>query len=79
MAVIFLVGITHLYLRWLNVSHSNRRVALGKSAEVLDRSLETAESVDIMDSMHEHESDESDDRGFSDATDLENEDFVFVY
>jgi hypothetical protein len=79
LTVICLVGLTTLYLRWLNTSHGRRRVALGKSAVVVDRSLETAESVGIFDSMHESEADEVDDRGFSDATDLENEDFVFVY
>lgn len=82
--VICLVGCTTIYLRWLNLSHSRRRVALGKSAEVVDRSLETAEDVGVFDSMREGDNgvDEQppvDDRGFSDETDLENEDFVFVF
>jgi hypothetical protein len=57
-------------------------VALGKSAEIVDKSLETAEDLGIFDSMRDGEgsgTEESPSGGFSDATDLENEDFVFVY
>lgn len=79
-SVICLVGFTTLHLRWLNLSHGRRRVALGKSAVVVDKSLETAENLGIFDSMRdEGEGDEGPSGGFSDATDLENEDFVFVY
>ncbi|KAH7322691.1 major facilitator superfamily domain-containing protein [Stachybotrys elegans] len=72
--VIVFAGITTAYLRRLNRSHSERRVALGKKAEVMDMSLETAEEVG-----EEEEEERRDDKAFSDATDLENEDFAFVY
>ncbi|KAL9483771.1 hypothetical protein ACSS6W_002560 [Trichoderma asperelloides] len=104
--VIVLVGITSLYLKYLNSHHAKRRVALGKSAVVLDMSLETAEEVERMEALEramregtqrlsvengdtrlEGDDEESgvqaDDakgrKAFADITDLENEDFVFVF
>ncbi|KAL6897203.1 major facilitator superfamily domain-containing protein [Trichoderma evansii] len=104
--VIVLVGITSLYLKYLNSHHAKRRVALGKSAIVLDMSLETAEEVERMQTLEramregtqrlsvengdtrlEGDDEESgvqteDVKGrkaFADITDLENEDFVFVF
>lgn len=104
--VIVLVGITSLYLRYLNTHHAKRRVALGKNAVVLDMSLETAEEVERMEALEramregtqrlsvengdtrlEGDDEESgvqteDTKGrkaFADITDLENEDFVFVF
>lgn len=84
-AVICLVGITSFYLRRLNQSHAQRRIAMGKSAIVVDSSLETAQNAGLMDSMRGSEDgvadreDQSGDKAFADATDLENEDFVFVH
>ncbi|RFU78238.1 allantoate permease [Trichoderma arundinaceum] len=104
--VILLVAITSLYLKYLNSDHAKRRVALGKSAIVLDMSLETAEEVERMEALEramregtqrlseengdtrlEGDSEENgvqpDDvkgrKAFADITDLENEDFVFVF
>lgn len=71
-----LVGGTTLYLQWLNVAHGQRRVALGKRAIVVDRSLETVENVGIYNSMRE---DGENNKSLFDGTDLENEDFAFVY
>ncbi|KAK1248599.1 hypothetical protein MKX08_006819 [Trichoderma sp. CBMAI-0020] len=104
--VIVFVAITSLYLKYLNAHHAKRRVALGKSATVLDMSLETAEEVERMEALEramregtqrlsaengdtrlEGDDEESgvqteDAKGqkaFADITDLENEDFVFVF
>lgn len=81
--VICLVGITSVYLGGLNRAHGRRRVALGKKAIVVDTSLETAENAGLLVAMRRETEDGADDRladkAFSDATDLENEDFVFVY
>jgi hypothetical protein len=81
--VILLVIVTSVYIRALNSSHSRRRVALGKNAVVRDLSLETSESVDVFDHLHTGDEgggdDESESKAFSDATDLENEDFVYVF
>ncbi|KAI9147584.1 Endochitinase 1 [Paramyrothecium foliicola] len=49
--VVLLVAITTLYLKWLNRGHSMRRAAMGKSAVIVDLSLETAEEVERMEEM----------------------------
>lgn len=87
--VIALVAVTSTHLARLNRSHSRRRVALGKSAAIVDSSLDTSTSAGILDSMRREqrrsgdegpdEDDVSDDKTFADTTDLENEDFVYVY
>ncbi|POR31583.1 Putative transporter [Tolypocladium paradoxum] len=104
--VIVFVGMATLYLRWLNRTHSQRRVALGKNAVIADLSLETAEEVERMEelerAMQEASRGQSNgdvdsnppdnnercltpqkggtgSKSFADVTDLENEDFVFVY
>jgi hypothetical protein len=85
--VMCLVGVTSIYLRWLNRQHATRRVALGKSSIVRDMSLETAEEVSRIEgmqrAMREDGEGASEDtvggKAFADLTDLENEDFVFVY
>ncbi|RKL11987.1 hypothetical protein BFJ68_g8108 [Fusarium oxysporum] len=104
--VIALVVLTSLHLTRLNRLHSQRRVALGKSAVLVDRSLETAEEAERIEHMErslrggvlrEAEENEDDrvtesgdlerdradrkdeDKGFDDITDLENEDFLFVF
>ncbi|KAF5604091.1 allantoate permease [Fusarium pseudocircinatum] len=104
--VIALVVVTSLHLARLNRLHSQRRVALGKSAVLVDRSLETAEEAERIEHMERSlrggvlreaeenedgrvadagdlEGDRADrkdeDKGFGDITDLENEDFLFVF
>jgi hypothetical protein len=105
--VIALVAGTSLHLSRLNRLHTQRRVALGKSAVLVDRSLETAEEVERIEHMertlrggstlreatgdehnrisqtHDVEGDRTEqkdgDKGFGDTTDLENEDFLFVF
>lgn len=104
--VIALVVLTSLHLARLNRLHSQRRVALGKSAVLVDRSLETAEEAERIEHMERSlrggvlreaeegedgrvaeagdlEGDRTDrkdeDKGFGDITDLENEDFLFVF
>lgn len=104
--VILLVGFTSLYLKYLNSDHAKRRVALGKSAVILDMSLETAEEAERMEALEramregtQRLSEENGDtrlggadeengvqpddvkgrKAFADITDLENEDFVFVF
>jgi len=73
------------YLFWCNKSHAKKRVALGKSAKVNDRSMQQVkvaydndgkmngmvEGEDIAVNHEEH--------AFEGRTDLQNEDFVYVY
>jgi len=82
--IIVLVAITTVYLALLNKRHAKRRVELGKSAVVYDNSLDSAEEIerrrqaagttDAADG-----SADNGDKAFENATDLENEDFIFVY
>ncbi|KAM9877807.1 hypothetical protein VD0002_g3293 [Verticillium dahliae] len=71
LAVVGLVGVTTAHVAALNARHALTRVRRGKPAGVRDRSLE------------EEEGGEGEGEGgawaVDDATDLENEDFVFVY
>ena len=79
--IMVLCGLTTVYLMHLNKSHANRRVALGKSAVIVDTSLDTAEEAAARQAAAEGEAPDATtgDRAFENATDLENEDFVFVY
>ncbi|OLN87698.1 putative transporter C757.13-like protein 2 [Colletotrichum chlorophyti] len=92
--IVVLVIVTSLYLAFLNRSHSKRRVAMGKSAVIIDTSLFSAEEAEKMKNAgqpagadgHEMaaagETNAQDDvgaRAFENLTDLENEEFVFVF
>jgi len=84
-ALMVLYSIQVVYLFFLNKRHASKRVALGKSAKVLDRSMQQVkhaydadgkvngmvEGEDIAVNHEEH--------AFEDRTDLSNEDFVYVY
>nr|RBR01375.1 hypothetical protein FVER53263_04377 [Fusarium verticillioides] len=74
--VIILTAIVTLYLFFLNKSHARRRLALGKSEVIVDRSmLQTSAAAELENNeemvAHDHD--------FEDMTDLKNEDFIFVY
>ncbi|KZL65271.1 major facilitator superfamily transporter [Colletotrichum tofieldiae] len=95
--IVVLVVATSLYLVFLNRSHSKRRVAMGKSAVIVDTSLFSAAEAEKMkqdqaasrtagDNEHEMttpgEENVQEDigaRAFDNLTDLENEEFVFVF
>ena len=80
---IVLVGLYALnwfYLVFLNRRHVKRREALGKHGNRIDTSMMRVKArVDEIDDKHGVEEIETEDRSLSDATDLENEDFVYVY
>lgn len=81
--IMVLCGLTTLYLMRLNKSHADRRVAMGKSAVIVDTSLDSAEEAAARQAAADGEGEApgavTGDRAFENATDLENEDFVFVY
>ncbi|KAF7552521.1 hypothetical protein G7Z17_g4268 [Cylindrodendrum hubeiense] len=104
--VMCLVVGSSLHIRRLNEQHSRRRVALGKSAVIIDMSLESAEEVERMETMEsslrrgtssgignyetsspsggdelgeDAHGNQQGDKAFGDVTDLENEDFLFVF
>ena len=69
--------ITTVYLRFLNKKHAARRVELGKSATVVDRSMMNVEERQASDDAGG--SDHTNDRAFDDETDKKNEDFIYIY
>jgi hypothetical protein len=75
--IIVICGIVTLYITFLNKQHAARRVELGKSAVVVDVSLETAEEAERR--RAEAGPQESGSNAFENMTDLKNEDFIFVY
>jgi len=62
---------------FLNRKHANTRIALGKSAVVLDRSMMNAQERIVSEGVDAGTGEGE--QAFDDITDLENEDFVFVY
>ncbi|KAI1326257.1 MFS general substrate transporter [Xylariaceae sp. FL0255] len=92
--IIFLVGLTSLYVMVLNKRHAKKRVELGKSATIIDTSLDSSEEVDAKRQARanaglgtaegegvvaELELEALGERAFEDLTDMENDEFVFVY
>ncbi|KAK1954544.1 major facilitator superfamily transporter [Colletotrichum sublineola] len=94
--IVVLVITTSLYLAFLNRSHSKRRVAMGKSAVIIDTSLLSSAEAEKMkqeqaagqagDTGHEMAAsgeetvpDDVGARAFDNLTDLENEEFCFVF
>jgi len=70
--------ITAAYLAFLNKRHSNRRVALGKPAKVIDTSLDkVSEGKRRADNANEGQEAENL-QAFDDLSDLVNEDFIYV-
>ncbi|PMD17790.1 MFS general substrate transporter [Hyaloscypha hepaticicola] len=79
--LVIIVTFTTLYLMFLNKRHASRRVALGKSAVILDRSMMNSQERAISDEFDEGTGSEIvvGEKAFDDITDLKNEDFIFVY
>lgn len=67
----------------LNKQHSKRRVAVGKSAVLVDRSMMNVKERAVHLAAHGGEEGEEGnrvgDQAFDDMTDLKNEDFIFIY
>ena len=75
-----LYGINWFYLIFLNKRHAKRREALGKQANRIDTSMKKVKArTEAEDDKQEVEEVEGEDRSLNDATDFENEDFVYVY
>ncbi|KAE8364517.1 major facilitator superfamily domain-containing protein [Aspergillus caelatus] len=75
--------LTNLYLIYLNRKHAQRRLDLGKSAQVVDESMlskqKVGKAVELEDVNALPQQNQTEDKGFSDTTDLKNEDFIYVY
>ncbi|KAI0382478.1 MFS general substrate transporter [Hypomontagnella monticulosa] len=102
--IIILVVITSIHLRFLNAGHAKKRVAMGKSAVIVDTSMtsdkEAAAAVaaaaalqrqeggddirpaaegDVTEMALDDSVEQPGERAFENLTDLNNEEFVFVY
>jgi len=68
---------------WLNKRHANKRVAMGKSEVIVDRSMMNSSERMISDQVDEANGEGAwavgGEKAFDDITDLKNEDFIFVY
>lgn len=86
-AVILLVALAGAYLSYLNKEHGRRRSRMGKTTPAVDYSVLSttdrerlqARERDIEEEDHEVGGPEPGARAFDDLTDLENEDFIFVF
>lgn len=90
LVMFILVGILGLliplYLMYLNRKHAKRREELGKNSAIVDESMmrgnaaEASKAVDAEEEQHNaHGRSLEEDNGLHDMTDLQNEDFVYVY
>lgn len=90
--IVLLCVITSVYLFTLNKAHARRRVALGKSAIIIDESLDAPEEIERRRARRaaagESQATEGTavsadnrvgERAFENLTDIKNEEFVFVY
>ena len=80
-AIIVIVGMAAAWIKVLNRKHAAERVRLGKSATVVDLSMENKRNL----SIHDEAVNDGQmaggvgDKAFEDCTDLKNEDFIYVY
>jgi len=78
-AIVVIVISATAYIKILNRNHAARRVALGKPAEVVDLSMETEHTLKETGQALNAEDGGLGEKAFCDMTDLENEDFIYVY
>ncbi|PYH71469.1 putative MFS transporter [Aspergillus vadensis CBS 113365] len=76
--LILLCALNMGYLFFLNKKHEKKRVSMGKSAKIIDHSMQAVGAVQI-DKTEVPQETLGDDNAFKDLTDWENEDFVYVY
>ncbi|KAL2177333.1 major facilitator superfamily domain-containing protein [Thermothelomyces heterothallicus CBS 202.75] len=73
------------YLMFLNRRHAKRREQLGKNAVLVDESMivktqmEDSKAVEVEDASHRRQRALEEDNALRDMTDLQNEDFIYVY
>jgi hypothetical protein len=78
--LIILYLIQWAYLLWRNKQQASKRVAMGKSASLVDKSMnKVIANPEEADDKHEIEQLEEHDNSLHDRTDFENEDFIYTY
>ncbi|KAH8719258.1 major facilitator superfamily domain-containing protein [Phaeosphaeriaceae sp. PMI808] len=76
--IILLVILAAGWIRILNRKHAATRESMGKSAVIIDLSMENGRDVDAEEAENMGASGVGD-KAFDDVTDLKNEDFIYVY
>ncbi|KAL4793112.1 major facilitator superfamily domain-containing protein [Aspergillus venezuelensis] len=74
--LVLLCALNLVYIFYLNKQHEKRRVAMGKNAKIIDRSMQAVGETEV---SKDEEVQMVEDNAFKDLTDFENEDFVYVY
>ncbi|KAK3209162.1 hypothetical protein GRF29_69g946546 [Pseudopithomyces chartarum] len=77
-AIIVFVVLAMAWITLLNRRHAAERERLGKSAKVVDLSMETSEPVEGEESANATQGGVGD-KAFDDITDIKNEDFIYIY
>ncbi|KAK4508681.1 hypothetical protein PRZ48_002420 [Zasmidium cellare] len=78
--IIILVAIGAAWIRFLNARHAAARERVGKSAKVIDLSMESKSTLQKHDDIiNDTRGTGVGDKAFDDVTDLKNEDFIYVY
>ena len=80
-AIIVLVGLGAGWVRMLNKKHAVERQRMGKSAQVVDLSMENKRNLAANDEAVNDGTGAGGvgDKAFDDVTDLKNEDFIYLY
>jgi hypothetical protein len=73
------IGAGMLLIKFLNVKHAKARVALGKPEKPVDLSMVDNRQIENDDDVLNQSADHVGEKGFEDLTDLNNEDFIYVY
>ena len=75
-----LVGLAVVWIHFLNKKHATAREELGKAAQVVDLSMESAKRLRMQnETVNDVHGTGVGKKAFDDVTDLRNEDFIYVY
>jgi len=78
-ALALLVVVSALWIKILNTKQASKRVAMGKSANIVDLSMETSDNLKDSGETANADNGGVGDKAFDDVTDRKNEDFIYVY
>ncbi|KAL1655736.1 hypothetical protein SLS61_001760 [Didymella pomorum] len=76
--IVVLVALAMLYIKVLNRKHAATRESMGKSAIIVDTSMEGSSNGDV-EGAEDAAASGVGDKAFDDVTDIKNEDFIYVY
>ncbi|KAL5114560.1 hypothetical protein ACEQ8H_007529 [Pleosporales sp. CAS-2024a] len=76
--IVLVVLVATFYIKLLNRKHAAARESMGKSANIVDLSMEKDREADA-EEVENIDASGVGDKAFDDVTDLKNEDFIYVY